>query len=551
VLTRARATPWEINTAELTRQVLDYARGLGLDTISCGGGFGEVPDAFRAQYPDARYLEMNWEGWTQKHYLDPSDPLFRKLQVAFLRAFNARYGTCHIYNYDPYPEMAARVSDEEKVQLKYAFARAISGIIREADPEGQWYLSGWAFTYPDWPPETVKAFLDLIPNDRFYLADVWAEVPPAEDRSWALRAPVYVPNEHFYGKNWLFGILHTFGKRKLLYGDAAELIQRLQEGARSEAWSRCRGIYTNPESICHNIFYFTLASDLGWDPGRVALESFTDAYTRTRYGEAAYPAMRQALDRIVRATQGADTVRMIACYWTRPFEYVRFLSGPEHQREAAARGERIAQIREAIDLALTARAVEEGNPLYENDLVAWYRQLMSEIYNREIHAAYEAFCAGDTAGLDMAADKALAAMRSIEDVLAHAPDYRMSDIVAQARRLPGSDSAPANFPDAPSDLDLVGVIKADHTYLNDYAATDLWELLALYYRPRVEAYVRTLETRLRRGKTAVSQTELAAAYDRLRAQWMAAHLAGPPEQRPVLDIIQQHLRGMAEEEDSS
>ena len=62
---------------------------------------GLVPPAMARRYPQARITNSSgWGGFASTQFLDPTDPLFRDIQIAFLARQAAEYGTDHLYNCD-------------------------------------------------------------------------------------------------------------------------------------------------------------------------------------------------------------------------------------------------------------------------------------------------------------------------------------------------------------------------------------------------------------------------------------------------------------------
>ena len=186
-----KPTQEEIEKSRLARQIINYARSIGMKVV--GGGFsGRVKEVLKKVYPGAKYMGIRWLNLPPRLYLDPSDPLFEKIGQYFIEEYTKEYGTDHFYDVGAYGEVNPGASREEKTKLQVNFARAVSSYIRKADPKGIWHMSGWTFQNSRfWTPESIRLFLAAIPDDMYLVNDVYADTRPK-----------YKELNYFWGKNW-------------------------------------------------------------------------------------------------------------------------------------------------------------------------------------------------------------------------------------------------------------------------------------------------------------------------------------------------------------
>jgi alpha-N-acetylglucosaminidase len=98
-------------------------------------------------------------------------------------------------------------SDEPEFLSKLS-ARVYEGM-RQADTAAVWVMQGWLF-YSDrkfWKEAQTEALLKAVPNDKMILLDLATEIEPVWKRT-----------EAFYGKPWIWNMLHNFGGNTNLFG---------------------------------------------------------------------------------------------------------------------------------------------------------------------------------------------------------------------------------------------------------------------------------------------------------------------------------------------
>lgn len=451
------------------RRIADYARKLGIKTILPGAGQGQVSEEFRQQHPQARYVKMQWGENPPYYVIHPADPLFVERGVEIIRQNIAAYGTDHLYNVDPYPEQKVFLPPEEVEQMRAEFAKATAAYIRQADPEGVWYASGWALLAPPWPPETARAFLEAIPPEMFYLCDIWAD-----------ERPLYQKFDYYYGRDWGFGVLHSFGGDDTLRGDLAGLIRRVQEVANDPRADRCRAFYINPEIIHYNLLYFELAAKLSWNPRGVNLADFLRHYALCRYGEEAAENMLACLQRL------AQSVYATSSRATEPYYQHRLTRLAQEPAKYA----HLEALREALTFALRERERLQDNPLYAHDLVDILRQYLAELSNYHLQQLYRAFVEGNRGAFEREATAVGQLLDGLEKILSTREDYCIRPLVEKARRLTGDPNVERAVKDGMFTF-------AGTPWLRDYQSKDMFELVKFYYRPRVEAFIAALRKALK------------------------------------------------------
>ena len=99
---------WLDGQVELQKLILQRERELNMRPVLPAFA-GHVPAELKSIFPDAniKYLG-SWGGFDDKyrcHFLDPSEPLFAKIQKLFLEEQTRLFGTDHIFGVDPFNEV--------------------------------------------------------------------------------------------------------------------------------------------------------------------------------------------------------------------------------------------------------------------------------------------------------------------------------------------------------------------------------------------------------------------------------------------------------------
>src|SRR5581483_5324284 len=162
------------------------------------------------------------------------------------------YGTDHLYSADTFNENEP--PSDDPVYLA-ALSKRVYQAMSDADPKATWVMQGWLF-YSDrkfWKQPQIKALLDAVPDDNMIVLDLATEIQPVWNRT-----------EAFYGKPWIWNMLHNFGGNIVMFGR----MQRVAEGP-VEAWNdpsskKMVGIGLTMEGIEQNPVLYELMTGNTW-----------------------------------------------------------------------------------------------------------------------------------------------------------------------------------------------------------------------------------------------------------------------------------------------
>ena len=176
-------------------------------------------------------------------------------------------GTDHVYNVDTFNEMNPASSDPG--YLANTSAAVFAGM-RAADPDAIWLMQGWLFLSGFWNANTVKPYLDAVPNSGMIILDLYTEA-----------VPIWSRYESYYGKPYVWCMLHNFGGRRSLCGNLTRIAT---QPAIDRVSSTMAGVGLTPEAIEQNPVVYEMMLETGWTTEAIDVPSWITEYVHGRYG---------------------------------------------------------------------------------------------------------------------------------------------------------------------------------------------------------------------------------------------------------------------------
>ncbi len=285
---------WMDSHEALQKQILERERGLGMTPI-LPAFTGHVPPAFKDKFPQANLKKTNWdEMFPDVFLLDPDDPMFVEIGKKFIEEEIKAFGTDHLYTSDTFNENRPPSSDSTFLNN---ISQKVYQSMAAADPKATWIMQGWLFHFSRdfWKTPQIQAMLNAVPDDKMIILDLWSE-----------KNPMWQKTEAYYGKPWIWNMLHNFGGNVNMYGlmdrvatEPAKALHHAQKG-------KLTGIGLTPEAIEQNPVMYELMMENAWRDTPIELTSWLQGYTRRRYGKE-NAAANKALE-ILRRTVYADSV---------------------------------------------------------------------------------------------------------------------------------------------------------------------------------------------------------------------------------------------------
>jgi len=479
---------WIEQQRQLQHRILARARELGMRPVAPAFS-GFVPAAFQRHHPDAHLVtNSSWAHFAEAqrtHSLAPTDPRFVEIGRRFIREYEREYGAFEFYLADSFNELDVPVSAEHRHDELAAYGAAVYRSIAAGNPAATWVMQGWLFhdKRAFWDGPSVQALLRDVPDERMIILDLSNEL----FHGWEA-------HQGFYGKRWIYGVIHSFGGNTPWHGDLGFYAA---DAARTQAagGGGLVGYGMAPEGIENNEVVYELMADAAWSLAPIDLGEWLEGYQLARYGAVA-PDVAAAW-RLLREEVYSTTVFLCKhAFQTRPS------LSPRSDIVVSAR------LRSALDLLLGAPAALQRRTLFRNDLVDVAARYVGAAIDRRLQAACAAHRAGDLAGRDRDASHALALMRDLDGLLAVRPELRLERWLAAARGWAG-DAQEAALLERNARLQVTVWGGPD---LYDYASK-LWSgLLRDFYVLRWERFFELL-----RG--GVPDAEIDGRLARLELEW--------------------------------
>ncbi|RHY39729.1 hypothetical protein DYB30_010165 [Aphanomyces astaci] len=238
---------------------------------------GHVPAELVTLYPHANVRQSSqWanfpEQFTCVHMLDPTDPLYLDIGRTFIQVQTQLYGgyTSSVYQTDTYNELLPHTSDPAYLR---ASSKAVIDSMLAADPNAVWIMQGWLFYFMKdfWTNDKIEAYLGGVANDRLIMLDLWTE-----------SFPVWSRTSNYFGKPWIYCLLHTFGGNLGLHGNLPKLATNpITSLAASDG--HMIGLGLTMEGIFQNYVVYDLALEMAWRSTPMPLDKWVQAYVHQRY----------------------------------------------------------------------------------------------------------------------------------------------------------------------------------------------------------------------------------------------------------------------------
>lgn len=144
----------------LGKKILARQLELGMQPIQQGFS-GYVPRELQAKYPQAKIsMKRKWCGFDGTAQLDPTDPLFHEMGLAFLEEQDKLFGSYGVYAADPFHESAPPIDTPEYLT---GVGQTIHKLFQTFDAGALWVMQAWSMR-----EDIVKA----VPKESLLILDL-------------------------------------------------------------------------------------------------------------------------------------------------------------------------------------------------------------------------------------------------------------------------------------------------------------------------------------------------------------------------------------------
>ena len=491
---------WMASHRDLQLKILERERTLGLRPV-LPAFTGHVPASFKQHFPNAKLKTTNWKnGFPDTYLLDAEDPLFATIGKRFLEAQTKLYGTDHLYSADTFNENEPPSNDPAYLA---ALSKKLYQAMQEADSAAIWVMQGWLF-FSDrkfWQNEQIKALLDAVPDNRMIILDLNTDYEPIWKRTKA-----------FYGKPWIWNMLHNYGGNHSLFGRIEAVAQEPARALHDAASGCLVGLGLTMEAIEQTPVLYELMTANTWRDQPIALDQWLSDYILHRYGVKNEEAIKawQVLKKTVfngkAIRDGAESILTgrptmdSAAAWTRTrLNYNRqdLLPGWDH-----------------LMAAVPACKHSDG---FQYDLVDVTRQVLAN-YARPLQVKWiSAYQAKDRDAFKQATDDFVALISDMDKLLATRKDFMLGPWIADARKWGANDSEKQLY--EKNARNLVTLWGGPNSPLHEYSCRQWSGLLNDFYKVRWERFFAVLKESLQSGKP-VDRKEFEGAIKAWEWQWV-------------------------------
>jgi len=464
---------------------------------------GHVPPSIKKYYPDAQITEAaDWAGFEEKYrtwILEVTDPLFNKLGKRYIEIQTEAYGTDHIYNGDVYNEMQPPTNDT--AYLTESSRGTFEGLTL-GDPDAIWLMQAWLFIneHAFWQDPQVKAYLDGVPNDRMILLDLFTEY-----------SPVFSREHNYYGKKWIWCMLHNFGGNPGMWGNLSHILTQphLDRGAGSE--NTMDGVGITMEAIGQNYVVYEAMLENRWHSEPVDPAKWLGEYVKRRYGEAIgkrnepqnawYILQHEVYCAPTHNESYVESVPCIRDLVSPDGTYMRVGADNKPVKTKASVKGGLDNLWQAWNFLLSTNLdpLGAGNvDPFNHDVVDLGTNILTNEFTLRLHNFYAAIKAKDLAGVKEAGSQMLELIEDMETLLATDNYYLLGKWISDARALAGSDKTEADLYEfnARNQLTMWGPTGN----INDYARKSWSGLYGDYYYPRYKMFVEDVISAVAAGK---------------------------------------------------
>lgn len=503
---------WKESHEALQKQILARERELGMTPI-LPAFTGHVPPTFKDKYPEAKVKRLNWEGrFDDTFVLEPDDPMFRKIGNLFMEEQIATFGTDHLYGADTFNEMYPPSNDSTYLsQISHAVYRSMADV----DPEAVWVMQGWLFVDKRdfWQPEQIQAYLGGVPDDNLIILDLWGEENPVWNRT-----------ESYYGKPWIWCMLHNFGGRNMMFGNAEKLATEPARVLNDPAAGELVGIGAVPEGIEQNPMIYTLLLDHVWRRDEIDLTSWLKNYAHCRYG--VQDANMERAWEILRRTTYAHEGNYESTITARPTfdrDNVWAYTGIPYDP---------AEIIDAWELMLASADRLKDNPCYRYDLVLVGKQVLGN-YATEIQQKFIMdYETKDLPAFERNSREFMELIDDMDELMATHEAFLLGKWINDAKRWGTTESESRLY--EKNARDLVTLWGGKDAFLHDYASKQWAGLFKGFYKGRWKMFINEVDDCIRHDKA----FDAAATDDAIRSwEWEWVHGTEPYSEHPEGDPV--------------
>lgn len=465
---------------ELQKKILARQRALGMTPI-LPAFTGHVPPSFNKKFPGARLKKTNWQGFPDVYILDPDDSLFTVIGKKFMTEMIKTFGTDHLYSADTFNENTPPTNDSSYLD---GISKKVYQSMSDVDRKATWIMQGWMFSYSAkyWQPTQIKALLNAVPDDHMIILDLYSE-----------SKPMWKKTEAYYGKPWIWCMLHNFGGNISLYGRMVPVANDPVSAMQDPASGKMTGIGLTPEAIEQNPVLYELMLEHAWHKDAIDLDQWLKAYALRRYGaknewaEKAWIILKNTVYNGGISSGGPESIIV-----SRPTldPYTRWANTRKSYRPQ--------DLVPALVYLLQASNDLKSSEGFRYDLVDLTRQVLANYADTLQRKFVQSWQHSDTTDFKKQSQQFLTLIDDLDNLLATKKDFLLGQWLNAAKRWELSPAEQGLY--ERNARNLITLWGDRNSVLHEYSNRQWSGLLKGFYKPRWQQFFAELIDAARRGE---------------------------------------------------
>ena len=494
---------------QLQKKILTAERTLGMTPV-LPAFTGHVPPTFEKKFPDVKVRKTEWVNFPEVSILDPEEELFTEIGKMFIQEQTALYGSDHLYSADTFNENTPPTNDS--TYLAQMSAKVYSAM-QDVDPDAVWVMQGWLFYHERdfWGEPEIKALLGAIPDDRMIILDLWSE-----------RHPVWKRTNAYYGKPWIWCMLHNFGQNINMSGNATSVANDPANALVDPNAGNMSGIGLTMEGIGQNPMVYALMLENVWRDKPIDNDEFIKSYLTQRYGscpENAYKAWQ-----IIMASAYENTVNnggQESIITGRP----NFKVNPGGTTNTKAHYHK-ADLIKAWQLLISCTEELGASDGFRYDLVDVTRQVLADYASILQQNVASMYLSCDLTGFNTTSDEFLDLIDDMDKLLGTRSEFLLGKWLSDARSIGHTQQEKDIYEhNARNQITLWG---NKDCRIRDYACKQWNGMMSGFYKPRWERFFDTVSAAIRQG-VEYDEKSFVEASKEWEWEWTLGHEEYPDE----------------------
>ncbi len=469
---------------ELQKRILYAERSLGMSPV-LPAFTGHVPPTFPQKFPDVKVKTTTWVNFDPVCILQPDEPMFNEIGKKFLEEQSALYGTNHLYTADTFNENLPPQNDSLYLS---GMSSQVYQAMKEVDPDAVWVMQGWLFHHKRafWGLPQIEALLSGVPDEGMIILDLWSE-----------RFPVWNRTNSYYGKPWIWCMLHNFGQNITLSGNVSSVANDPALLLKNPQALNMLGIGLTMEGIEQNPAIYALMLENVWRDSPIDTDEFLKDYLSRRYGSIGKDSQALEAWQIIFRSAYENTVNnggQESILTGRPC----FALNPGGTTNTNIHYDN-ADLLKAWDLLISC-AREFEAPCSDGfcyDLVDVSRQMLANYASVVQQAAFEAYQSGNLALFKERSADFLSLMDDMESILSTRKEFLLGRWLSDARRF--GDSSQEKDLCERNARNLLTLWGNKDCRIRDYACRQWSGMMSGFYRPRWERFFDSVQSAMESG----------------------------------------------------